>query len=270
MKESEFMERRLTALVTTGIVLFGLLAIASSSYYIVEPGYTAIHLRLGSMLYAHIDSGAYFKFPVIDSVILINNRICKTEIETTSLSKDLQTVKTEVAINFRINDAMQLYKTVGTNFDAVILNPFSQESIKAITARFTAEDLIRLRDTVKEEVFVELKKRLDPVFIELVDFNFVHLDFTPEFIRAVEDKQIAEQSAKTAHNLTEKVKEEMLQAKLRADAEVYALNAKKLAVTPQLIALKKADAFIKAIEKWDGKLPNYMGSTTPLLSITEQ
>ena len=165
---------------------------------------------------------------------------------------------------------MQLYKTVGTNFDAVILNPFSQESIKAITARFTAEDLIRLRDTVKEEVFVELKKRLDPVFIELVDFNFVHLDFTPEFIRAVEDKQIAEQSAKTAHNLTEKVKEEMLQAKLRADAEVYALNAKKLAVTPQLIALKKADAFIKAIEKWDGKLPNYMGSTTPLLSITEQ
>jgi regulator of protease activity HflC (stomatin/prohibitin superfamily) len=255
--------------IALSLMSLGLLLAISKSYYVVEPGYTAIHLRLGSMLYSHLDSGAYFKFPFIDSVILINNRICKTEIETTSLSKDLQTVKTEVAINYRINDAMQLYKTVGTDFDAVILNPFSQESIKAITARFTAEDLIRLRGAVKEEVFLELKKRLDPVYIELIDFNFVHLDFTPEFIRAVEDKQIAEQSAKTAHNLTEKVKEEMLQAKLRADAEVYALNAKKLAVTPELIALKKADAFIKAIEKWDGKLPHYLGSSTPLLSITD-
>jgi prohibitin 2 len=257
---------KLIAYVVVGLA--GLLFI-SDSYYVVEPGYTAIHLRLGSMLYSHVDSGAYFKVPLIDSVILINNRICKAQIKTTSLSKDLQTITTEVAINYRINDAMKLYKTVGVDFENVILNPYAQESIKAINARYTAEDLIRLRDIVKVEVFNELKKRLDPVFIELVDFNFVHLDFTKEFIHAVEEKQIAEQSAKTAHNLTEKVKEEMLQTKCRADADAYALNAKKLAVTPQLVELKKMDAFLKAIEKWDGKLPNYLGASTPLLSIKD-
>jgi regulator of protease activity HflC (stomatin/prohibitin superfamily) len=254
-------------IVTSAVLGFFLLLSAFDSYYIVEPGYTAIHLRMGSMLYAHTDSGAYFKMPFIDSVILINNRISKTTISTHSLSKDLQTVSTEVAINYRINDAMKLYKTVGTNFDEVILNPYSQEAIKAINARYTAEDLIRCRETVKEEVFNELKKRLDPVFIELVDFNFVHLDFTEGFIRAVEEKQIAEQSAKTAHNLTEKVKEEMTQTKCRADADAYALNAKKLAVTPQLVELKKIDAFLKAIEKWDGKLPSYTGGPTPMLSM---
>lgn len=248
-------------------VLFG--TVAMNSYFVVEPGYTALHLRMGRIVDAHAVSGAYFKMPFVDNIILINNRICKAVIETTALSKDLQTVSTEVAINYKINDAIQLYKAVGTDFEHVILNPFSQESIKAIVARFTAEDLIRVRHTAKEEVFHELKERLDPIYIELVDFNFVHLDFTPQFIHAVEEKQIAEQMAKTAHNLTEKVREEAIQTKERADAEAYSLNAKKSSVTPQLIALKKTDVLIKAIEKWDGKLPHFVGSTNPLVSLTE-
>lgn len=232
------------------------------SYYIVNPGYTALHLRMGRIIRASSDSGMYFKLPFFDSLILINNRICKAEISTTALSKDLQSVSADVAINYRINDAIKLYKTVGTDFDNIILNPYSQESIKAIVARFTAEDLIQVRNRAKDEVFHELKDRLDPVFIELVDFNFVHLDFTPQFIHAVEEKQIAEQTSKTAHNLTEKVKEEALQTKTRADAEAYALNIKKNCTTPEIIALKK-------IEKWNGKLPKVYGTSLPLLSILD-
>jgi len=246
-----------------GIITISLLAIMLYlSYYVVDPGYTALHLRMGRIVRASPESGIYFKAPFIDSVILINNRICKAEISTTALSKDLQTVSADVAINYRINDAIKLYKTVGTQFEAVILNPYSQESIKAIVARFTAEDLIRIRNQAKDEVFHELKDRLDPVFIELIDFNFVHLDFTPQFIHAVEEKQIAEQTAKTAHNLTEKIREESLQTKTRADAEAYAMNVKKSCTTPEIIALKK-------IEKWNGKLPRVYGSCLPMLSIMD-
>lgn len=233
------------------------------SYFIVDPGYTALHLRMGKIINDNTECGMYFKMPVIDSIIYINNRICKAEISTTALSKDLQTVTADVAINYRVNNAIKLYKTVGTDFDKVILNPYSQESIKAIVARFTAEDLIRIRNQAKDEVFHELKDRLDPVFIELIDFNFVHLDFTPQFIHAVEEKQIAEQTAKTAHNLTEQVKEEALQTKTRADAEAYALNVRKNCTTPEIIALKK-------IEKWDGRLPNVYGSSLPMLSLLDK
>jgi len=235
----------------------------SSCYYIVDPGYSAIHLRMGSMISEHNTSGMYFKIPLIDDVIMINNRICKAEISTTALSKDLQSVSVDVAINYRLNDAIKLYTTVGTDFEQIILNPYSQESIKAIVARFTAEDLIRVRNIAKDEVFNELRSRLDPVFIELVDFNFVHLDFTAQFIHSVEEKQIAEQTAKTAHNLSEKVKEEALQTKLRADAEAYALNIKKNCTTPEILALKK-------IEKWNGKLPKVYGSSLPMLSLLDK
>jgi len=179
-----------------------------------------------------------------------------------SLEQRSTSVAAEVAINYRINDAIKLYKTVGIDFERVILNPYSQESIKAIVARFTAEDLITRRDQAKDEVFHALKDRLDPVFIELIDFNFVHLDFTAQFTHAVEEKQIAEQTAKTAHNLTEQVKEEALQTKTRADAEAYALNVRKNCTTPEIIALKK-------IEKWDGKLPDVYGSSLPMLSILD-
>ena len=240
--------------------IFSLLITATEFYYIVEPGYTALHLRVGKIISAGTESGMYFKIPLVDSIIMINNRICKAEIGTTALSKDLQSIKADVAINYRINDAIKLYKTVGIDFEKIILNPYSQESIKAVCAMFTAEDLIRIRDKARTEVFNQLKSRLDPIFIELIDFNFVHLDFTAQFIHAVEEKQIAEQLAKTAHNLTEKINEEAIQARTKADAEAYSLNIKRMNLTPDLIRLK-------AIEKWDGKLPHYQSGSLPMLML---
>ena len=239
------------------------LVLSYTSYFIVAPGYTALHLRMGQIVKDHTECGMYYKIPLLDNIIYINNRICKAEISTTALSKDLQSVTADVAINYKIDDAIKLYKTVGTDFEQVILNPYAQESIKAIVARFTAEDLIRIRNEAKDQVFNELKDRLDPIFIKLIDFNFVHLDFTPQFIHAVEEKQIAEQTSKTAHNLTEKIKEEAIQTKTRADAEAYALNVKKNCTTPEIIALKK-------IEKWDGKLPHVYGSSLPMLSLLDK
>jgi regulator of protease activity HflC (stomatin/prohibitin superfamily) len=251
-----------------------LIVIAVSSYialgyYIVNPGQTALHIRLGRIVEARDVSGWYFKVPVIDSVIYINNRICKSVIETTALSKDLQFVSIGVAINYKINDAVKLYQTVGTDFEHVIIDPFAQESIKAVVAQYTAEDLIQYRHAAKEKVCAELRERLLPLNIALIDFNFVHSDFSPDFIKAVEEKQIAEQSAKTAKNLTEKVKEEAIQIKTKAEAEAYALRIKKDSVTVELIALKKAEAFIKAIEKWNGDLPKVLGNATPFINVDQ-
>jgi regulator of protease activity HflC (stomatin/prohibitin superfamily) len=253
-----------------GLSLFAIMLVALglgvASIYIVNPGYTALHVRLGRIVAAQDTSGFYVKFPLVDNIIYINNRICKSVIETTALSKDLQFVSIGVAINYKINNAIQLYQTVGTDFEKVIIDPFAQESIKAVVAKYTAEDLIQYRHDAKDKVFLELRNRLLPLNIALVDFNFVHSDFSPDFIKAVEEKQIAEQSAKTAKNLTEKVKEEALQTKSKADAQAYALKVKKDSVTTELIALQKVEAFMKAIEKWNGQLPKVVG-TGSLLNI---
>ena len=252
-------------------ILLGLIIVLifnlGSAFYILEPGYTALHLRLGQIIDTHTVSGFYFKIPLVDKIVYLNNRICKSIIETTALSKDLQSVSIGVAINYRISDAVKLYQNVGTDFERIIIDPFAQESIKAVVAKYTAEDLIQYRHDAKDRVYQELSERLLPLNIELIDFNFVHSDFSPDFIKAVEEKQIAEQRAKTTRNLTEQVKEEALQIKSKAEAESYALKVKKDAVTQELIALKKAEALIKAIEKWDGRLPKVASNAVPFLDI---
>lgn len=251
------------------ILLISSFAFLLNSFYILNPGYTALHLRLGKIIQAHETSGCYFKLPVIDQIIYINNRICKSVIETTALTKDLQFVSIGVAINYKINNAIQLYQTVGKDFEQIIIDPFAQESIKSVVAKYTAEDLIQYRHDAKDKVYIELRDRLLPLNITLVDFNFVHSDFSPDFIKAVEEKQIAEQSAKTAKNLTEKVKEEVIQTRSRAEAEAYSLKIKKESVTPELIALKKVEASMKAIEKWNGVLPKVSSGTIPLFDMKD-
>lgn len=232
------------------------------TYYVVHPGEEAIALRMGKIVKHADQAGVYIKIPLVDEVVYFNTRINKSVIETTALTKDLQFVSIGIALNYRILDAKNLYHHIGYQYEERIIDPFAQETIKAIVAKFTAENLIQYRHEAKELVFNELKDRLAPLYIALVDFNFVHLDFSKDFIKAVEEKQIAVQKSITAKNYTEKINEESLQSMKRSDAEAYALKVKREAITPELIELKK-------IEKWDGKLPLYMGSSTPIIDINK-
>ena len=242
------------------IVVLALGAFFLRPFYILNPGEVGIHLRLGRVVSEDTVSGIYFKVPLIDSISKINVQIRKCNIETESLSKDLQSVSIGVALNYKIEDAISLYREVGTDFEQIIINPLAQESIKAIVARYTAEELIQERHKAKDQVLQDIKDRLIPRYIKLVDFNFIHIDFHKEFMKAVEDKQIAQQAAMTEKNLTEKVKQKIVQQKSLAEAEAYSLNVVRQNITPELIELKK-------IEKWNGILPTYMGSGTPLISI---
>lgn len=231
----------------------------SLPFYTVNPGYAAVHLRLGKVVGTRHTSGAYFKIPFVDSIIPIDMRIRKSVIKTEAFSHDLQTVDLEVAINHRVLDPLLVFKDIGSDYEQVVIDPFTQESVKAIIATFSAEELTQQRNKAKEMVNKDLANSLAQVHVKLVDFNFIHADFHHDFIRSVERKQIAEQSAKKAKYETEEVKEIAIQTKMKADAEAYALKAQKEVVTPQLV-------FLKAIEKWDGKLPR-VATSSALMQI---
>lgn len=240
------------------------------SFYTVNPGITAIQLRMGRVAHVHDESGLYAKAPLVDQIIYLDTRVNKAAIETPAMSRDLQTVSVGMVVNYRIGNPLKLYQEIGTRFKEVIIDPFTQESVKAVIAKFTAEDLIQFRHEAKEKVIAELRERLADRHIVLVDFNFIHLDFSADFIKAVEQKQIAEQTAKQAKNLTEKIKEEALQTRTRAEAEAYAFKIKKESINEELIQLKKIEAQTKAIEKWNGVLPRVTGNAIPMLSISDQ
>src|SRR6266850_2670067 len=123
-----------------GLVLGLLLFIFGSPYYIVEPGETAIRIRFGSIIDAQKESGLYSKVPFVDDIVHMNNRIRAFEISTKGgLSKDLQSVGTQFVINYKIDDAIALYKSVGTDFETIIIEPFAWECIKSGLAKYTAE-----------------------------------------------------------------------------------------------------------------------------------
>ena len=99
------------------------------------------------------------------------------------------------------------------------------------------------------------------------DIAIVDFDFTPQFLKAVEEKQIAEQEAKKATNLVEKVKKDAEQQILKARAEAESLKLQKQVVTPELIKLRQVEAQLKAIEKWDGRMPTYNGGDLPFVMV---
>jgi len=239
----------------TFILVFLLIVgvVAMRPWYIVDPGFSAVHTRLGKIKGTHIDSGFHWMIPLVDSITPLDMRIKKSVIKTEAFSHDLQVIDVEVAINHRIKDPELVFKDIGPSYEQTVIDPFTQESVKAVIAKFTAEELTQQRNNAKEMVKADLKSALDLVHIHLVDFNFIHADFHDDFIRAVEQKQIAEQSAKRAKFETESVKEQAIQIQARADAEAYSLKVKKEMATPQL-------ALLKAIEKWDGHLPRIMSS----------
>lgn len=249
------------------VALVSAILITPLCYYIVEPGFTAIHLRLGTIKSVVKDPGYYFQIPGLDSITYFDTRIQKAEIETSAMSKDLQTVDVGMVINYRLENTLNVYQEIGSRFEKIIIDPFVQESVKAVVAKFTAEDLIQKRHEAKDRVIEELSERLASKYITLIDFNFTHLDFSSDFIHAVEEKQIAEQQAKRAHNLTEKVREEANQMRMRAEAEAYALKVKREAVTEELIRLQEIEAQLKAIERWNGVLPQVTGQNVPMIQV---
>jgi regulator of protease activity HflC (stomatin/prohibitin superfamily) len=246
-----------------GILCASIIAILFQSYYIVTPGWTALQIRMGNIVAARRDGGLYFKVPIIDKIAWMSNRIQKASIETSALSKDLQTISIGIDVNYRYIDEIDLYKATLGNPEETVLYPFCHETIKAVIAQYTAEGLITNRHQAKGMIYEDLRSRLRPYFIEFIEVNFSHADFSANFIKAVEDKQIAQQEAMTAKNMTERIREKAIQTKLEADAEAYAQEVKKQSITKELNESK-------AIEKWDGRLPQVVTGQIPFINLNNQ
>jgi regulator of protease activity HflC (stomatin/prohibitin superfamily) len=152
-------------------------------------------------------------------------------------------------------------------YRARIVDPAIGESLKAVTAQYTAEDLISKRSEVSAKVKEVLAAKLSLYNMILDDINITEFKFSEEFDRAIEQKQIAEQQALKSKLDLERIKIEKEQEITRAQAQAEALRLQKQEVTQELIALREIEAQLKAIEKWDGKLPNVTGGATPFINV---
>ena len=239
------------------MIITGILAVILlfSSVTTIKSGEVGIRVRFGKVVNRQTSEGINFKMPIIEKIEKMNVRVQKVEVQTASSSKDLQEVEMSLAVNYQIDKdkARSLYKTVGTGYDEVILEPAIQESIKAVTSKYTAEELITNRSEVSEKCQEELNKKVSKYGLKVNDFNITNFNFSEEFNKAIEEKQVAEQKVLTAKQELEREKIEAEKKVVKAEAEKQANELKGQSLTDNIIKEK-------FIEKWNGELPKVSSS----------
>lgn len=237
------------------VIIFSTFVLFSSSFRTIKSGQVGIRVRFGKVVSTQMNEGINFKIPLIEKIVKMNIQVQKTELETESSSKDLQLVNMKLAVNYKIDGkkATNLYKNVGTKYEDVILQPAIQESIKAVTSKYTAEELITKRNEVSIESMKELDNKVKKYGIIIDNFNITNFNFSEEFNKAIEEKQVAEQKVLTA-------KQELERAKVEAEKKVTIAEAEKTANDLKMQSLTDNIIKEKMIEKWNGELPKVTGN----------
>ncbi|GAL94527.1 MAG: prohibitin family protein [Microcystis wesenbergii TW10] len=224
---------------------------AFNAYVIITPGQAGVLSVLGKAKDGVLLEGLHFKPPFVSSVDIYDVTVQKFEVPAQSSTKDLQDLSASFAINFRLDptQVVAIRRTQGTlqNIVAKIIAPQTQESFKIAAAKRTVEEAITRRSELKEDFDNALSTRLEKYGILVLDTSVVDLNFSPEFARAVEDKQIAEQRAQRAVYITQEA-EQQAQAEVnraKGKAEAQRLLAETLKEQGGGLVLQK-----EAIEAW--------------------
>jgi regulator of protease activity HflC (stomatin/prohibitin superfamily) len=246
--------------IIVGIVLF--LLFAFKPWAQVGAGERGIVLNFGAVENTVLGEGIHFRVPIMQTIILMDVQIQKAITDAASASSDLQDVALSVALNYHVipDKANVVYQSIGLQFKERIIDPAIQEVMKAVTARYTAEELITKRPAVSTEMKDALTTRLLESNIAVDAFSIVSFSFSQTFTDAIEAKQTAEQNALKAKRDLDRIRVEAEQTIAAATAEAEALRLQKMNISPDLIELRKIEANLKAIEKWNGILPEVTGA----------
>jgi len=239
-----------------------------------------------------LPEGFHFKKPFIDHVQQVDIRLTASHAQATAASKDLQLVTTQVTMQYSLNGALapQIYQRIGllAKVSSSLVEPAIQECVKAVTAKFTAEELVTKRELVKQQIQESLNLFINNTLrekglenaVNIANLAITDFNFSPEFNRAIEAKVKAEQMALQAKN--EKImrvtqaEASAEERKLAASAEAFSTEvqskARADAIQREALALKQSPEIIqlRSIEKWDGVLPRISGGgVVPFLNVGE-
>jgi len=277
------------------VVVFLLVATMATSCSTVPSGFVGVQTTFGKVHDEPLQPGIHFVKPFfIDGVQTLETRLKSFEVEAAAASKDLQVVKTVISVQHSLSssNAPASYAAIGDleRFDESVVAPAVMESLKAVTAKYTAEELITKRDVVKQQTsdaiqaFIDhtLQEKNIPGAVHIANVAIKDFDFSQEFNASIEAKVRAQQEALRAENeKTKKITEAEATAeslKLAADADAYQIEqlstqraaaikreAEALAESPLLLQLR-------AIEKWNGDVPRFVGGAgemVPFVNITD-
>lgn len=245
------------------IFIIFILVIIFNSFKSIPTGFVGVKTRFGQVQETMLNEGLNLKIPFIEKIVLMDCRTQKAEYTMEASSKDLQKISNfKIAINYNLSKdtANTLYKTVGVDYNTIIVEPAVQEAIKATIANYTAEELITKRNEVSTYALDALYGKLQNSGITLTSLNILDLSFSPEFDQAVEQKQIVEQETQKAQYELEKAKVENEKKIENAKADAEVMKQQNAQITENYLKLKEIENQKAMIDKWNGQLPSTLMS----------
>ena len=246
------------------MVFIGIILFFALCFRTVGAGQVGIVTKFGEVNRT-ASSGIVLKLPwPLERLHKMDIRVQKEEIKAAAATSDLQDVQATLALNYALegDSAIKVFKEIGGDYKERVINPAIQESFKAASAKYTASQLITERGKVKSDAYEVIKQRLEKYGIRVVDLNIVNFNFSDEFNKALEAKQVAAQQAEQAKYNVEKAKNNAEAAVAEAEGQAKSQKLLKQTLTKEILQKQ-------AIEKWDGKLPVTMlgGDTVPFVNI---
>ncbi len=224
-----------------------------SSFTTIKSGEVGLKIRFGKIVDSSLNEGINFKIPYIEKIKKVNIKVQKYENNDalSTSTKDMQIVNNiKISINYQVDGkkAVELYKTVGTNYKETVLEPAIQETIKAVISQYTSEELVTKRSEISLDINETLDERINKYGITSVSVAINNFDFSDAYNQAIEQKAVAEQEVETSKNQLEKAKVDAETKRVKAQGEAEANKLLEKSLTKEIIEQQ-------FIEKWDGKLP---------------
>jgi regulator of protease activity HflC (stomatin/prohibitin superfamily) len=245
--------------------LFILFLIVFQPMTIVGVGERGVKVTLGQTSPVALEEGVHFVMPFISTVKKMNVKTVKSNIATMAQSKDIQQARIVYVVNYNLQpeNAPKMWRTVGRDYVSVVVMPTVEGIVKDTIGKWNAQDIVANREKVASEVLFKLNEKLGPKYINVSDFQITEIQYSQAFEQAIESKVTAEQEALKAKNKTVQVQEEARQKIIASEAE-----AKSMAIRAQALTQNKNLVEYEAVQKWDGKLPQYMmGNSVPFVNL---
>ena len=284
---------RLSLLITIAAVALLLIITVVGSFNVVNEGYVGVKTRFGEITEADLTPGLHWHIPFIEDIEPVDIREQVYMTNEACYTKDTQTVESMlVKLNYSYSPAMltHLIQNVGIKtVEPVLIVPRVSSSLKNVTGKYRAEDLVQNRMAMQQEIMEILSESLEEYGIIVRSFAIENMEFESSFEQAIRLKVEAEQEALRVKNVTLTKQEEanQLVIKAKADADSAAIKVKQDAENARIAAeadafatktRKEAEAygieliqaqlakggtqyieFIKA-SNWDGRWPSVMGN----------
>lgn len=269
--------KKIKGFVIAGIVILFIVIVLMSSVTTIASGTVGVVSVFGAVKPEPLKEGIHIVTPFITTVTKMDTRIQKVEALCAAASKDLQSISTTIVVNYNVREdaAPDLYASVQRDYQGVIIVPAIQESVKAVIAQYSAEELITKRQFVSASISEILAEKITTYGIVVTEFNITNLEFSDAFNAAIEAKQTAQQEALKAQQDLNRIKIEaeqtVVNAQAKADATKAQAEAEAYAIEIIQKQLAQSEAYLEyqKIQKWNGQLPQVMGDSSPIIDFRD-